>query len=405
MKGINFLLTLDLIVLLIASFFLLWPFIIYLLYSIRRKELPVHPAPFETDIACIITAYKNIDLANLAAESILNQNYSKFHIYLVADNCDITDIKLPTHGKLTILVPPKKLGSKVRSMKYAIENFIRDHEAVAIFDPDNLAHSNFLYECNQYLAQGYKVVQGRRIAKNLDSRIACLDAMGEIYYNFTTRKIPFHLGSSATLAGSGMIVETRLFSGFFEEPYIKRNINNVIPGEDKVLYYYLVSEGNQIAYNENAIVYDEKISNANMVKNQRARWINAYRLSLKDSAKLLLKGIKSLNLNMFIGGVLTLYPPLFLLILLALSLSIINYFYSIYLALIGVGLVFIFVLNFIWVLKINNAPPKVWSAFWTMPYFMFNQFIGLLNIGKSNKDFLTTENNKKVSIKDIVKDN
>src|SRR5690606_40170270 len=54
---------------------------------------------------------------------------------------------------------------------------------------------------------------------------------------------------------------------------------------------------------ENAIVYDEKISNANMVKNQRARWINAYRLSLKDSAKLLLKGIKSLNLNMFIGGV------------------------------------------------------------------------------------------------------
>lgn len=405
MEGINFLLTLDFILILIVSFFLLWPFILYLFYSIRKKQLPIDTPPFETDIACIITAYKNIDLANLAAESILNQNYSKFHIYLVADNCDFTDIKLLNHVNLTVLVPPRNLGSKVRSMKYAIENFIRKHEAVAIFDPDNLAHSDFLYECNHYLAQGYKVVQGRRTAKNLDSRIACLDAMGEIYYNFTTRKIPFNLGSSATLAGSGMIVESKLFSDFFEEPYIKSNINNVIPGEDKVLYYFLVSEGNQIAYNENAIVYDEKISNANMVKNQRARWINAYRLSLKDSAKLLLKGIKSLNLNMFIGGVLTLYPPLFLLILLALSLSIINYFYSIYLALIVVGSISVFILNFIWVLKINNAPPKVWAAFWSMPYFMFNQLIGLLNIRKSNKDFLTTENNKKISIKDIVKDN
>lgn len=405
MTAINILFVLDLILILIASFFLLWPFTLYVLYLTRGKQPQTERPPFETDIACIITAYKNIDLASLATESLLNQHYSNYHIYLVADNCDLSDLTIPSHEKLTVLVPPRNLGSKVRSMKYATENFIRKHDAVAIFDPDNLADSDFLFECNYYLAKGYKAVQGRRTAKNLDSKIAGLDAMGEIYYNFTTRKVPFVLGSSATLAGSGMVVEKKLFLDFFEEPYIKSNINNVIPGEDKVLYYFIVSEGNQIAYNENAIVYDEKISDAGMVKNQRARWINAYRLSLKDSAKLLLKGVKTLNLNMFIGGVLTLYPPLFLLILLALSLSAINYFYSISLSLIVVASIITFILYFLWVLKINKAHPKVWAAFWTMPYFIFNQLMGLINIRKSNKDFLTTENNKKISIKDIVKNN
>lgn len=381
---------------------LLLPLKFNLLYLFFTKKTDKIKITREVDIACIITAYKNADLAVLAIESLQNQQYNNYHIYLVADACELSQVTLEPHERLTVLVPISTLGSKVKSMKYAIENFIREHEAVAILDSDNLADRNFLLECNYFLAQGYKVVQGRRTAKNLDSKIACLDAMGEIYYNYTTRKVPFALGSSATIAGSGMIIEKQLFCDFFKFPYIKENIDSVIPGEDKILYYYVVSKGFQAAYNENAIVFDEKINSAGKVKNQRARWINAYRLSLKDSAKLFYQGIKYLNLNKFIAGILTLYPPLFLLILCTLFLLIVSYFFSIAIFLTIIGCAFLFILNFIWILKINKPNPKIWSAIWSIPYFMVNQILALTHIKKSNRDFLTTQNTTRISIKEVV---
>src|SRR5690606_12417664 len=110
-------------------------------------------------------------------------------------------------------------------MHYALENFVRKHEYIAIFDPDNLAHSQFLQECNNYIFKGYKAIQGRRTAKNLDTQTACLDAMGEIYYNYMTKKVPYFLGSSSIIAGSGMVIETNLFKNFFFMPYIKENFH------------------------------------------------------------------------------------------------------------------------------------------------------------------------------------
>lgn len=394
--------TVDVILIIITTLLLLFPFALRLAFLLNSKRRQIAPAARETDIACVITAFKNIDLAILAVDSLLKQQYKRYHIYVVADACDLS-VEIKPHPKLTVLIPDKVLGSKVRSMKYATDNFIRDHEAIAIFDPDNLADDRFLYECNRYLSNGYEAVQGKRIAKNLDSTIACLDAMGEIYYNFSTKKIPFSLGSSAIIAGSGMVVERQLFTDFFEEPYIKANFNNVIPGEDKILHYFIVSRGKQITYSEDAILYDEKINNAGMVKSQRARWINAYILNLKNATHLFLKGITSLNINKFISGTLTLYPPLFLLIILAASLFLVNMFYFPFFSKIIFSALLLFVLNFIWVLKINKAHPKIWAAFWGIPYFILNQLLSLFNIKKSNKDFLTTKNHKKISLEEVIK--
>lgn len=399
----NLLFSIDVVLVIVISLLLSTPFILHCLQIFTRKNKIPNTVAKESDIACVITAYRNIEMALLAADSLLKQDYENHHVYIVADDCDLNDTEIPSHPKLSVLVPQTKLGSKVRSMKFAAERFVKNHDAVAIFDPDNLADIKFLKECNRFLYHGYKVVQGRRTAKNLDSTIACLDAMGELYYNYTTKEVPFNLGSSSIIAGSGMIIEMGLFLDFFGTDYIKNNFNKVIPGEDKALHYFIVSQGEQIAYNAHAILYDEKITNADMVKNQRARWINAYIINLKNAGRLFLRGIISLDINRFIAGILTLYPPLFLLILSAGFLFLINLFYNTSLSAVILVAILIFTLNFILVLKVGNAHPKIWKAFWGIPYFILNQVLALLNIRKSNKDFLTTENSKKVSLDDVMK--
>lgn len=394
----------NIVIISLLAGFLLLPFIINIVHLLfyNRSQKEQTDTSFQKDIACVITAYKNLDLAVLATDSLLKQDYSNYHIYIVADECDLAGLDI-THPSLSILRPDRKLGSKVKSMKYAIDNFTRSHDAIAIFDPDNLAHKEFLNECNKLLSSGHKAVQGKRVAKNLDTRIACLDAMGEIYYNHVTKEVPSDLGSSSIIAGSGMVIETALFKGFFDLPYIKERIDGVIPGEDKILHYYIVSENIRIVFSPNALIYDEKVSNGDMVRNQRTRWINSYLLNLSNAFNLFAKGILSFNFNKFLSGVLTLYPPLFLLVLVSLLFIFINLFISIPLAVILFIACSIFVLNFILVLKIKKAHPKIWAAFWGIPYFMFNQVLALFNLKKSNKDFLTTKNEKKITLEEVIK--
>ncbi|UII26854.1 hypothetical protein LVD15_00005 [Fulvivirga maritima] len=47
-------------------------------------------------------------------------------------------------------------------------------------------------------------VQGRRVAKNLDTFVASLDETGEKYHNDEDKYAPYKLGSSSNLSGSGM---------------------------------------------------------------------------------------------------------------------------------------------------------------------------------------------------------
>lgn len=394
--------SLFLFITLVISALLLFPFLTHLFFLVLGESRSSNNNASQLDIACVITSYKNIDMALLAADSLCKQNYENFHIYLIADDCDISEVDV-SHPLLSVMKPEKELGSKVRSMKYASENFIRNHDAVAIFDPDNLADINFLQECNSYLTAGYKAVQGRRTAKNLDTQIACLDAMGEVYYNYITKKVPFELGSSSVIAGSGMVIESGLFEAFFNMSYIKENFDKVIPGEDKILHYFIVLNKARIAYNENAILYDEKISNAGMVKNQRARWINSYLLNLKNAGKLFVKGVFSFNLNQFISGILTLYPPLFLLVLSSGLISIAALFFVPTFSFIIIFSFTIFVMNFLLVLALNKVDSRIWASIWGIPFFILNQMLALLNIKKSNKDFLTTQNDKKISLDDFMR--
>ena len=390
------------IISLVILFYLVFPFMSVTI-ALLKKEKTKQGTGQEFDFACIITAYKNIDISLPLIDSLLNQDYKNHLIYLVADDCDISHIKLK-NPYVIVLQPDKILSSKVKSMIYAVDNFRRNHNAVVIFDPDNLAMPDFLSSLNKYLDAGFNAVQGKRTAKNLDSIYACADATGEIYKNYVERYVPYLLGSSPTIAGSGMAVKTELFKDFLQNKRIQSSLqlNRVIPAEDKILQNVLVDNKHQIAFAKNAILFDEKINSANQVERQRSRWLYSYFENFPNALRFLSKGVTNFNINQLLFGFTTMSPPLFLLFLTAIAFTVFSYFISFPLFVCFLAGITLFVINIFMVLLLSKAPIEIWKSIWGIPFFIFKQVKGFFKMGRSRNDFLHTSHNRKVSLQEVM---
>lgn len=387
----------------LVLFFLLFPFLSVILSLLFRKPRLKSKINQKFDFGLIITAYKETEITLPLVDSLLKQNYDNYLIYLVADECDVSKLKFDDE-RVVVLKPASKLGSKIKSILYAIDNFKRQHQYVTIFDPDNLAHPKFLGVTNKFLNNGYKAVQGRRAPKNLDSIYACLDAMSEYYYNYLVKYLPYKIRSSATIAGSGMTIETKLYLDNLRKLEEENAKGKVIVAEDKILQADLVEQGNVIAFARDAIVYDEKVSTASQVERQRTRWINSYFLYAKTAAGIMLKGLFSFNWNKMYFGLSTLIPPLFILILTTFFFTALNFFLNFNFFLIFAGAFAIFVLNIFFVLALSRVEPQVWKSIWGIPFFMFNQILALFRIKRSNKEFMETVHTKYLTIDEVLAD-
>lgn len=378
-----------------------------LLLSRLKREPHIATATPEADFSCIITAYKSMDIAVPLVESLIKQDYPHFHIYLVADQCE-GDFPVQ-HERLTVHQPVKPLNSKVRSMRYGVEHGVREHSHAVIFDPDNLAPTHFLQRLNDYVAAGYPAVQGLRIAKNLDSTIACIDAAGEFYYNYTTRYVPWRLGSSTNIAGSGQAVRMDLFKAYLDTDEMDVDKHGVIAAEDKILQHQLVGQGYRIGCAHDARLYDEKISEGGQLERQRTRWLHAYFHHLPQALGVAVKGLFKADANRFLSGIYAAYPPMFLLVsgsVLLGGFDLLGWIaFGAWPWMWGIlGLVtgvIIFGLNFMLALKLGGAPRQVFVAMLQVPKFVWRQFKALLQMGKAKKDFLVTQNKKVVRLEDV----
>ena len=387
---------------LITAFFLLFPVINVILSVFIKKIKFTSGIKKENDLAIVITAYKDLKIAYPLVHSILSQSYANYIIYLVADSCE-KGTETFNDPRVKILYPDSDLGSKVRSIKFACDRFERDHEFITVFDPDNLAHPDFFHITNKYLNNGFNAVQGRRTAKNTDTVYAALDAMGEYYYNYIVRYVPFGLGSSSSIAGSGMTISSKLFSEYFNNEEIENNFDKVIIAEDKILQADIISKGHRIAFANDALVYDEKVSSGSQVQRQRTRWINSYFKYAKVTLGFMLKGISGLNWNKFYFGLNNFLPPLFLIILSSGLFLFLNIFIDLKYSFLWAAAMITFVLNFVFVLKLSNVQKEIWRSFWGIPMFMLNQITALFRIKRSDKDFMVTEHTKYYSIEDVMK--
>ncbi len=397
---------------------LLYPFVMNVLSQWLGKErltpgngIPspsnalLHPAGGRAlDYGCIITAYKNVEIARPLVDSLLKQRYQNHIIYLVADECDSFDFGIADE-RFVPLRPRDALRLKAKSIIYAIKNFRRDHDYIVVFDADNLAHPKFLEEINRYANAGHLCIQGQRTAKNLDSTFAALDSMGEHYKNYIERQVPYLLGGSAVISGSGMATETALYKAYLASPEIElgKEMWKKMMQEDKILQNFVLREGKKIAYARNAIVYDEKVESAKAVETQRSRWLFSYFQNLPNSAGFLLHGLFTFNWNRLYFGLVTIALPMFIQVGLAGILAIIGLFVNPLWTAILVGAICVFGLNVLWTLRLDEAPKPVWDAVAQVPKFVLRQFVGLLKMGNPNKNFKHTEHKKMVSVEDMLK--
>jgi hypothetical protein len=64
--------------------------------------------------------------------------------------------------------------------------------------------------------------------------------------------------------------------------------------------------------------------------------------------------------------------------------------------------VFVFGLNLLWCLYLDDAPAPVWRVLWQTPRFVFRQMIGLFKMRDPNRHFQHTEHRKKVSVEELL---
>lgn len=379
--------------------YLLQPALLLLVYGVislfKKDKITASADDKQFSFAVIVTAHKNLQLVPPLVDSVLKQTYRHFKVYVVADGCEQTDIGYNSHPQVKVLAPETALNAKIRSIDYAINNFDTAHDVLIILDADNLLHPDYLAVLNTYFNKGYRAVQTNMLAKNNDSLYAKLDAAGNYFSNFTDRRMRMQMGLSANIWGLGIAMETSLYK---EVVY-----QNFLGGFDKKIQADIVKLIPQLAYAEDAIVYDEKIDSGDAMETQRTRWINAYFKYFKYGWNVFVTGLKRGSFNLMFFGFNLLRPPLFLQISGALFFALLNFFIAPELAFAWIGALALFPLSFLIIVAVMSTDKTVVSSLLYLPLVFLRQLRAFLHIGRANKAFLQTQNNKVIYIEDLLK--
>lgn len=371
----------------VVGYNLIVPMVLHLAHIwASKRPVVVNSRKSSSDFAVIVTAYQHTHQLHDVIESILCVDYQDFHIYVVADNCDVTGfIHYFDNPKVSILKPANVLSSNIKSHFYAIDRFIRPHDKLTIIDSDNLVHPQYLKEIDRYFNDGFHAVQGIRKAKNLNNSLACLDAARDFYYNYYDGEVLFSLGSSATLAGSGMAFTTRLYKE------ILQNCNVKGAGFDKYLQAHLLLRDVRIAHAPDAIVYDEKTVKGTQLVNQRARWINTWFKYVGYAKDVFWQGLRQRSINQLMFGFILFRPPLFLFILISGACLLFNVYVNPAFAFIWAVALSLFICSFFVALKKMKAPLDVYRALFSIPKFIAIQVVSLYYSRVANQRSVATK--------------
>ncbi len=361
--------------------------LLYILYPAARNKFRVNKVwnqVTEADYGIIVTAYQQTHALAEVVASLLKQHHTNFMIYIVADQCDVSQLNF-NHPKVIVLRPEEALQSNTRSHFYAINRFVRPHTRLTIIDSDNIVHPAYLSELNIYFNKGYQAVQGLRAAKNLNTTYACLDAARDIFYHYYDGKLLFKAGSSATLAGSGMAFTTKLYRFCLE----KLEVSGA--GFDKVLQAEIVKYRLQIAFAKRAIVYDEKTMQPEQLVKQRSRWIGTWFKYSGLGFKLILQGFKNLSKNQLLFGLVLLRPPLFIFLILSALCALANFWINPAYNWFWLGGFTSFILSFFIALLHSKTDKRIYRALFGIPKFMFYQILSLIKVRGASKRSVATD--------------
>lgn len=253
--------------------FLIFP-LFYLLFftmaGFKKKNHTQSAKASYHSFLVIIPAYKEDNVILSSIEALNSQNYpgEKIDISIVTRETNTSSIPAGGPVPVHILKPESEVNGKASAINHALENMPGDYDIVLILDADNVLFNNFLRIINDYYSCGYCCIQGHRIAKNRNNSLAILDAASESINNHIFRRGHRNVGLSASLIGSAMAFDYKLFRRIM--PSIK-----TMMGFDKELEHELLKNHHKITWAENAFALDEKTHRKKDFVAQRRRWLSA----------------------------------------------------------------------------------------------------------------------------------
>ncbi len=307
--------------LLLASF-LIQPFILLVIYLLkqawRRPERFAPATPRNYQFGIVVAAHQEIDFIPPIVDSLLKQSYPFFNVYIVADDCDTEHLRFDD-PRVKLLRPPVIFNSKSRSIEFGLTHFEEKDEILVIFDTDNLVHAEFLATLNNYYNKGYQAVQGNLRSKNSLNIYEKIDSIGVTFNNFIDRETRSAMGYSVNIWGCGISVERGIYEKIVYDSLSRTG------GFDKRMQVEMVRHVPLIAYAEEAILYDEKVSDSFSLERQRTRWIAAYFKFLGEAFLLAWEALRRFDLNLLYFAYNLIRPPYFLQMILAVFFIGINF--------------------------------------------------------------------------------
>lgn len=225
--------------------------------------------------ALIIAAHNEEKVIAGLIRSLQKLDYPKdaYDIFVIADNCTDATAQIARNEGAYVY---ERFDLNKRGKGYALECFFEKlfgfdekYDYISVFDADNLVDGAFLKEMNESANKGFKVVQGFLDSKNpYDSWISaaysyCFWGVNRIF------QLPrYKLGMCCELSGTGFIIEC--------ETLKRLGWGATCLTEDMEFTMKLSLDGEKIAFNYNAKIYDEKPVTLKQSWRQRVRWMQGH---------------------------------------------------------------------------------------------------------------------------------
>lgn len=360
-----------------------------LFFSIAGRVVPVKkisPAQLLRRIRIFIPGCKEDAVIIATAKDAINQDYPSdlFEVVIIADSFSETTLAALRLLPLKIIEVNFEKSTKGKALQKGIEFTADDPVDIAvILDADNHMAPGFLHAVNDAFGQGFEVVQGHRIAKNVQTSFAFLDACIEEINNHFFRRGHVAVGLPAALIGSAMAFDWNLFVSILQDI-------GETSGEDREFEFRLLRQRKKIAFLDGVFVYDEKVANSEVFSNQRSRWLA---IQLEFLKKYFIEGWVQLfkgNIAFFNKLVQTfIFPRILLISSLFVWLCWVCFFSTqfVWYTILLLGALFVSLLIAIPIRLFNK---KLLIALFHLPLALISMLNALLKMPKASKQFIHT---------------
>jgi cellulose synthase/poly-beta-1,6-N-acetylglucosamine synthase-like glycosyltransferase len=264
-----------------------WPYRILGFFATRKYK----PAKKLHKYAILIPGRNEEPVIGNLIESIKKQDYPSEYltIFVVADNCTDNTAKVARDlGAVCYEHNNPDERTKGFALKYLFEQIEKDYgitsfEGYFIFDADNLLNKDYVSRMNDSFDAGDKIITSYRNTKNFnDNWIAAqygIHWMRSIRFRHRPRSV-LHLATN--IQGTGFL---------FSSEIVKDGWKYTSLTEDRAMTADCVVEGYEIAYNNEAMFYDEQPVNLRVALRQRLRWAKGHLQAFEESGWGLFKNI------------------------------------------------------------------------------------------------------------------